>query len=108
MKLTAVHFDILIYTQINLGKHVCASMAISLGMLSIHAPWKHNDCSPPPLPPPPPAALPSRSSDKRDYTAEKSVPGLTDRSQAHKSFCIIWTGFRCLRAKDQLHLLWCE
>lgn len=63
---------------------------------------------PTPTATPPPAALPSHSSDKRDYTAEKSVPGLTDRSQAHKSFCIIWTGFSCLRAKDQLHLWWCE
>lgn len=61
----------------------------------------------PSSPPPPPLPFSSsHPSDKRDYTAEKSVPGLKDRSQARKSFCIIWTAFRCLRVKNQLHLWW--
>lgn len=89
--------------------HVCTCIDISLGMLLISSPWKYNACfSLPPFSPPPAALFSSHPSDKRDYTAEKSVPGLKERSQAYKTFCIIWMGFRCLRAKNQLHLWWCK
>lgn len=83
---------------------MCRCIDISLGMLVMSSLWKQSLLLSTPSPflaPQPPtttlsALSSSHLSDKRDYTAEKSMPGLKERSQAYKSFCIIWTDFRCL------------